>query len=92
MDPLRHDNNSFQMPNMSAPPLMNPPPRIFGAYSADGLPDMSEPIFGDDTPLDDSNEAKRRRIARVEYTSVRDIGWAMADDLAGLRYVQEEED
>jgi len=68
MDP-RHDNNGFQMPpQMAAPPLMNPPPQIFGSY--DGLPnlnlpDLSQPIFGDATLMDDSIEAKRRRIARV---------------------------
>ena len=78
MDPLHQDNNGFQMPNMSAPPLMNPPPQIFGAYTADGLPmaanlaDMSGSIFGDGTLLDESNEAKRRRIARVGYIGVKD--------------------
>jgi hypothetical protein len=50
---------------------MNPPPQIFGNYSADGLPrpanlpDMTGPLFSDGTLLDESNEAKRRRIARV---------------------------
>jgi hypothetical protein len=69
MDP-RHDNNGF-MPSINAPPMMNPPPQIFGAYSADGLPmqgslpDMSGPMFTDGMLLDESNEAKRRRIARV---------------------------
>jgi hypothetical protein len=71
MDTLHnHDNNGFAMPQIPPPPLMNPPPQIFGAYSADGLPmpnmnEMSQPIFGDGTLLDESNEAKRRRIARV---------------------------
>jgi hypothetical protein len=61
------------MPRVSAPPLMNPPPQIFGAYSADGLPipanlpDLAGPLFGDGTLLDESNEAKRRRIARVGF-------------------------
>jgi len=70
MDP-RHDNHGFQMPQMSAPPLMNPPPQIFGVYNgADGMPamnmpDMSQPLFGDTTMMDESIEAKRRRIARV---------------------------
>jgi len=51
--------------------MMNPPPQIFGAYSADGLPmpanlpDLTGPMFENGTLLDDSNEAKRRRIARV---------------------------
>jgi hypothetical protein len=70
MDPL-HDIKGFQMP---APQLMNhnPPPQIFGGYTADGLPlnaglgDLSGQLFGDPaTLMDDSNEAKRRRIARV---------------------------
>jgi hypothetical protein len=70
MDP-RRDSNGFQMP-VSAPPLLhNPPPQIFGAYTHDGLPipatlpDMTGPMFTDGTLLDESNEAKRRRIARV---------------------------
>ena len=29
------------------------------------LPDMTGPMFSDGTLLDESNEAKRRRIARV---------------------------
>jgi hypothetical protein len=64
------DHNGFQMPQMAAPPLMNPPPQIFGAYAADGLPnmnmqDLSQPLFGDGSLMDESIEAKRRRIARV---------------------------
>ncbi|KAH8794799.1 fungal-specific transcription factor domain-containing protein [Hyaloscypha finlandica] len=64
------DHNGFQMPQMAAPPLMNPPPPIFGAYSADGLPnmnmqDLSQPLFGDGSLMDESIEAKRRRIARA---------------------------
>jgi len=68
MDPL-HDINGFQMP---APQLMNhnPPPQIFGAFNPDlplnGGLDLSGQLFGDPaTLMDDSNEAKRRRIARV---------------------------
>jgi hypothetical protein len=69
MDP-RHDHNVFQMPQMAAPPLMNPPPQIFGAYVPDGMPnmnlkDLNQPIFGDASLMDESLEAKRRRIARV---------------------------
>lgn len=63
-----HDTNGYAMPPMSAPQMMNPPPQIFGAY--DGLSninmhDLSQPLFGDSTLLDESIEAKRRRIARV---------------------------
>ena len=70
MDPSsHHDSNGYQLPQ--APALMNPPPQIFGNYSHDGLPmtanlpDMVGPMFTDGTLLDESNEAKRRRIARV---------------------------
>lgn len=60
------------MPQMAGPPLMNPPPQIFGAYGANGLPnmdlpDLSQPIFGDASLMDESIEAKRRRIARVGF-------------------------
>lgn len=72
MDQLHHDSNGYQMPQMAQQPLMNPPPQIFGGYATnDGLPmnanmpDLSGGIFGDGTLLDESNEAKRRRIARV---------------------------
>lgn len=62
-------HNGFQMP-MAAPPLMNQPPQIFGSYDH-GLPmhqlppELTAQMFADHSLLDDSNEAKRRRIARV---------------------------
>ena len=57
---------------------MNPPPQIFGAYDHDGLP-MGDGLAGLDAGnlfgigdgmgglggLDESSDAKRRRIARV---------------------------
>lgn len=55
---------------MAAPPMMNPPPQMYTGYQ-DGLPpnmnmaDMSQPYLGDGGLMDDSIEAKRRRIARV---------------------------
>lgn len=59
----------FQMPQLVAPPLNNQPPQIFGSYLADGLPqltpDMAAQLFPDSMLLDDSLDAKRRRIARV---------------------------
>ncbi|OWO99774.1 hypothetical protein B2J93_6829 [Marssonina coronariae] len=68
MDP-RHDQHGYQMPQqMAAPPLMNAPPQMYGAYSQDGLPpnmnmaDMSQLHTGDG---EESIEAKRRRIARA---------------------------
>jgi hypothetical protein len=62
----------FQMPGMP-PPLLNQPPQIFGAYGPDGLPalshyshDLAAHMFPDSSMLlDDTNEAKKRRIARV---------------------------
>ena len=69
MDHIRLDGG-FQMPQMGGPALINQPPQIFGGY--DGLPmqhlppDMTAHMFGDpSTLLDEANEAKRRRIARV---------------------------
>ncbi|KAK7421753.1 hypothetical protein QQX98_001967 [Neonectria punicea] len=61
------DHMGFQMPAM-APPLINQPPQIFGSY--DGLPhltpDLAAHMFHDSAMLlDDSVEAKRRRIARA---------------------------
>jgi hypothetical protein len=53
------------------PMLMNQPPQIFGAYNPDGSPvpaSLSGPLFHDDPNMhtgDESNDAKRRRIARV---------------------------
>lgn len=84
MDSMHHDNNVF-MPQISAPPLMNPPPQIFGAYDAAGLPitsipDLTGPLFGDGTLLDESNEAKRRRIARVGFCVLQKKMDKKADD------------
>ncbi|KAH0562606.1 hypothetical protein GP486_002712 [Trichoglossum hirsutum] len=57
---------------MQTPPLMNPPPQIFGGYNSDGSPipaTLPGPIFshghismGSD---DGHNDPKRRRIARA---------------------------
>ncbi|KAK2802615.1 hypothetical protein FQN51_004408 [Onygenales sp. PD_10] len=61
------DAMGFEMPTMA-----NQPPQIFGAYNPDGspvTPSLPGPIFADDHltgNLDESNDAKRRRIARVE--------------------------
>ena len=50
---------------MQAPQLMNPPPQIFGGYNGLQDLDLGAQMFGDGGLLDDSVEAKRRRIARV---------------------------
>lgn len=97
----------FQMPAMAHPPLMNQPPQIFGAHAYDGLPmqhlppELTAQMFGDPNGLlDDANEAKRRRIARVSRSRGRDdtapsvVGLAPQTDTSptGLRHVPEEED
>ncbi|KAI8657583.1 Zn(2)-C6 fungal-type domain-containing protein [Fusarium keratoplasticum] len=61
------DHMGFQVPGM-APPIMNQPPQIFGGY--DGLPqlppELAAQMFPDSAMLlDDSNDPKRRRIARA---------------------------
>ncbi|KAK0626710.1 fungal-specific transcription factor domain-containing protein [Immersiella caudata] len=68
---MDHMHGGFQMP-MTAPPLMNQPPQIFGGYTEHGMPLHQMPpdlsvaqMFGDHGLLDDSQEAKRRRIARA---------------------------
>ena len=77
MDQLHPDNNGF-MPHIPQPALMNPPPQIFGGYTNDGLPmtanlpDLTGPLFHDGALLEDSNEAKRRRIARVCHVFFND--------------------
>ncbi|KAI2623426.1 N-terminal binuclear Zn cluster-containing protein [Xylaria nigripes] len=71
MDHIQTDPGNFQIPGMHAPPLVNQPPPIFGAsYGPDGLaalpPELSAHIdFDPSTLLDDSNEVKKRRIARA---------------------------
>ncbi|KAH6845593.1 fungal-specific transcription factor domain-containing protein [Chaetomium sp. MPI-CAGE-AT-0009] len=64
-------HSGFQMP-IPPPPLMNPPPQIFGGYNEHGMPMpqlppdlMAAQMFGDHGLLEDTNEAKRRRIARA---------------------------
>ena len=93
MDP--RDYNGMQMPQMAGPPpMMNPPPQIFGGGGGayDGLPinmaDLSQPLYGDGGLMDESIEAKRRRIARVSDATILSRTWSgRADGNAGLRYV-----
>lgn len=70
MDHIRVDPGGFQIPGMHPPQLMNQPPQIFGAYTHDGMPVLPHELaaqmaFDPSALLDDANEAKRRRIARV---------------------------
>ncbi|CZT50259.1 related to transcriptional activator Mut3p [Rhynchosporium secalis] len=66
------DHNGYQMPQQMAapPPMMNPPPQMYTGYH-DALPpnmnmgDMSQQYMGDAGLMDESLEAKRRRIARA---------------------------
>lgn len=71
---MDHHMGGFH-PSMGQPPpqLMNQPPQIFGDYH--GLPmqhlppELTAQMFGDPNALlDDANEAKRRRIARVSLS------------------------
>lgn len=74
MPPPHQQQMGGQMPGGvggAPPPVYNPPPQIFGGgYGADGLPnlgipDLSQTFLPDATLMDESIEAKRRRIARV---------------------------
>ncbi len=66
MDPMGGDDLGYDIP-----PLMNQPPQVFGGYNPDGtpIPPMVNGQYFDDgmggSVGDDSNDAKRRRIARV---------------------------
>ncbi|RYP64356.1 hypothetical protein DL771_008801 [Monosporascus sp. 5C6A] len=72
MEHIRVDPGGFHLPGMPPPPqLMNQPPQIFGTYRHDSLsglpPDIAVQMAFDPTALlDDPNEAKRRRIARIK--------------------------
>ena len=71
MDRMRVDPGGFQVPGMPPPQLMNQPPQIFGSYAHDGglsvlPPELAAQMAFDPTALlEDPNDAKRRRIARV---------------------------
>lgn len=74
MDRIHMDHGFSMPPGLRGPPIMNTPPQIFGAYAPEGMPiphlppDLAAQMFPDpSTLLDDSSEAKRRRIARVRH-------------------------
>ena len=83
--------NSFDIP-----PLMNQPPQFFGA-NAPGSPGLgtgfSASFFPDDVnggSVEENNEAKRRRIARVRVSFGSQKLWS--DTPLGMRHVPQEED
>ncbi|KAF4594985.1 fungal specific transcription factor [Ophiocordyceps camponoti-floridani] len=64
------DNMAFQIPGMAPPPVMNQPPQIFGSYGPEGMSHMASDFASHMFPdahlmMEDTNEAKRRRIARA---------------------------
>lgn len=76
-----HMAAGFQIPGMAQPPLMNQPPQIFGGDGYHGMPiqhlppELTAQMFGDPGALlDDANEAKRRRIARVSRWCPAQLG------------------
>lgn len=98
--------DSFQLPenghsfSVLPPPITAPPShQYFGGNDQDTSPMMDNfsvgQFFQDDpdhgVAADESNDAKRRRIARVE-TSVRLCKESAHAHVTGLRYVSEEED
>jgi hypothetical protein len=66
--PSRNGSVQFQ-----TSPGMTTPPRIFGAYHPDGspvTPTLPGPIFSSEQEAEDANnEAKRRRIAKVDASA-----------------------
>jgi hypothetical protein len=66
----QNDDSGFELPQ-----LLNPPPQIFGGFNMDGpaiAPQLPGPIFTEDQTqlsVEETNEAKRRRIARVDHHS-----------------------
>lgn len=67
----------YQMPGQVPPQLMNQQAQMFAGYGQDDMsnmsqmgPDLTAHLFSDAQLLmEDTNEAKRRRIARVSSTS-----------------------
>lgn len=58
------------------PPIVNPPPQIFGNFESESPVQFSGNYFGDNDGqggLDDSNDPKRRRIARVQKVAFMEL-------------------
>ncbi|KAF2229799.1 hypothetical protein EV356DRAFT_493112 [Viridothelium virens] len=73
MDSLSIDQSNGINYN-TAPPIMNPPPQIFGGFNAEGSPLSAslqagmfsdEQLFGNGDDIGGQGDAKRRRIARA---------------------------
>ena len=91
---MQQDSSQIHIPE-----LTNPPSQVFGAQSKNTSPTLPDFGFMDDL-LDtidqdgnqgDSNEAKRRRIARVTPQNLHGNRTSF-DELAGVRHVPEKED
>jgi len=74
MDQFQHSQPSQQNHNSyDLPPLTNPPPQFFGGNGVDASPTVANFDYNDvqgdgkdqEGGHDESNDAKRRRIARV---------------------------
>lgn len=85
-------------PPFHVPPVINPPPRIFGGVDPNGSPSSPNfrggPFFADDQggSLDESSEAKRRRIARVRNLNPYPDHPEVDHGTTGLRHVPKKED
>ena len=63
MDSYTQDSTAF-----AAPPIMNPPPQMFGDYGSESPAHFSGAYFAENDGqgnMDDNGDPKRRRIARV---------------------------
>lgn len=80
------DHMNFQIPGGMPRPMNHPPPQVFGSYGPDGLPqvqhlppEVAAQMFPDSHLLfDESQDAKRRRIARVRRAKIHTMGWSGA--------------
>ena len=88
-------NNSYDLP-----PLTNPPAQFFGGNGIEGSPTVPSFDFNDiqtdngqdhEGLHDETNDAKRRRIARVGFDWLSRARQPLTYTV-GLRYVPEEED
>lgn len=81
----QQEHNGLNVP----PPLINPPPHVFGGDDLLGSPTdpyFAAPYFADDQggSLEESNDAKRRRIARVCVSHLQCCNQSVDNTTAGL--------